>query len=143
MEHVEIASFRYVIHLTYGRSAHWTLRSEQTDPLEPGLYLGQYETASFQYVIHPTYGRSAHWTLRAAQTGPQGSERYLEQIENASFQYVIHPTYGRSAHWTLRESKLTHKNRDFIWNSSRPIPSSMSSSYIWTLCTLDTESGAN
>jgi hypothetical protein len=31
LEQVEIASFQCVIHSTYGRSAHWTLRAAQTD----------------------------------------------------------------------------------------------------------------
>jgi hypothetical protein len=74
LEQVETASFQYAIHPTYGSSAHWILRAEQTGPQEPGIYLEQVETASFQYVIHPTYGRSANWTLRAEQTEPQEQE---------------------------------------------------------------------
>jgi hypothetical protein len=36
LEQVLTASFQYVIHPTYGRSAHWTLRAEQTDPQKLG-----------------------------------------------------------------------------------------------------------
>jgi hypothetical protein len=37
VEEVETAPFEYVILSTYGRSAHWTLRAEHTDPQEPEL----------------------------------------------------------------------------------------------------------
>jgi hypothetical protein len=68
LEQVETASFQYVIHPTYGRSAYWTLRAGQIGPKDPELYLEQVETHFFQYVIHPTYGSSEHFTPRAAHT---------------------------------------------------------------------------
>jgi hypothetical protein len=64
LQHLEAASFQYVIHPTYGRSANWTLTASQPDTKEPGLYLEEVETTSLQCVIHPTYGRSANWTAR-------------------------------------------------------------------------------
>jgi hypothetical protein len=59
MQQVETPSFQYVIHPTYGRSAHWTLRAAQRDTKEPGQYLEEVETISLECVIHRTYGRSA------------------------------------------------------------------------------------
>jgi hypothetical protein len=55
LEIIEAASFQYVIHPTFGRSAEWTLRSGHIDPEELGLHLEEVEIASFDCVTHPTY----------------------------------------------------------------------------------------
>jgi hypothetical protein len=118
--------------------------SGATDSEEPGLYLERVETAPFQCVIHPTYERSAQWTLRAEQTDQPEPVLYLEQVETAFFQYFIQPTYGCTAHWTLRAEHTDPEEPGLYQETGGDnFLSVRHSAYIWTLCTFDTESGAN